>query len=335
MTKNTLVTGGLGFIGSHLVERLLNEGHSVTIIDNEATGKLENISSFRDNPRLKAIEADVSQLDTLAPHFERIDWVFHLAALASIVPSIEQPLDYYKANVTGTVNVMEAARASGVSRVIYGASSSCYGMPDNFPTSETAPAQPQYPYALTKHLGEQIVLHWGRVYGIGTASLRFFNVYGPRARTTGAYGAVLGVFLAQRLANESLTIVGDGTQTRDFTYVTDVADALVRAAQGDVSGEVFNVGSGGTYSVNYLAELVGGPTVHIPKRPGEPDCTFADIAKIRSILKWEPSVRFEQGVRLVLERISDWDKAPVWTPESIAESTRAWFHHLGKEEAIR
>src|SRR5262249_35186393 len=205
------------------------------------------------------------------------------------------------------------------------ASSSCYGIPDQFPTSETAPARPQYPYALTKYVGEQYALHWAQVYKLPVVSLRLFNVYGPRSRTSGTYGAVFGVFLAQHLHQQPLTIVGDGTQTRDFTFVTDVVDAFVTAAASDVSGDVFNVGSTSTYSVNLLAKLIGGDTVHIPKRPGEPDCTFADTAKIRQVLGWRPRVSFEEGVRVMMDHIDYWRQAPVWNPASIAEATKEWF----------
>lgn len=228
----------------------------------------------------------------------------------------------------GTETVLELARAAKVKRFVYAASSSCYGIPAQYPTPETAPIQPQYPYALTKRLGEELVLHWGQVYGMPVVSLRFFNVYGPRARTSGTYGAVFGVFLAQKMHGKPYTVVGDGQQTRDFTYVTDVAAALVTAADSDISGEIFNVGSGNTYSVNQLVSLLGGPVTHIPKRPGEPDCTFADISKIRRILGWEPKISLEEGVRRMLERLDDWKSAPVWTPQSIADATRAWFEHL-------
>jgi UDP-glucose 4-epimerase len=159
-------------------------------------------------------------------------------------------------------------------------------------------------------------------------SLRFFNVYGPRARTTGTYGAVFGVFLAQKLAGRAYTVVGDGEQTRDFTYVTDITAALAAAGDSSVSGEVFNVGSGGTYSINRLVALLGGPVEHLPKRPGEPDCTLADITKIRSALGWEPKVSFEEGVRNMLDHIEHWRSAPVWTPDAIAEATRDWFNFL-------
>jgi UDP-glucose 4-epimerase len=173
-------------------------------------------------------------------------------------------------------------------------------------------------------------MHWSQVYGLPCLSLRLFNVYGPRSRTSGTYGAVFGVFLAQKLAAKPFTVVGDGKQTRDFTYVTDVAHAFARAAGATLSGEIMNVGSDNTYSVNRLVELLGGPVVHIPKRPGEPDCTFADISKIKRLLGWRPQVSFEQGVARVLENIDYWRAAPVWTPDSIAAATQDWFQYLGR-----
>ena len=324
----TLVTGGAGFIGSHLSERLLANGHEVTVIDNLATGRRDNIAHLVSHPRVHFHEADVTDANAIRELFSGIEWVFHLAALADIVPSIERPLDYYRTNVDGTASVLEAARAARVRRLIYAASSSCYGIPDAYPTPEEAPIRPQYPYALTKWLGEQLVLHWAQVYRLPAVSLRLFNVYGPRSRTTGAYGAVFGVFLAQKLAGKPLTVIGDGSQTRDFTFVTDVVEAFVQAAASSVVGEIVNVGSGKTYAVAQLAKLLGGPVVHIPKRPGEPDCTWADIGKIRRVLGWEPRVSFEDGVRQMLERINEWNAAPVWTPESIAQATQAWFEHL-------
>jgi len=323
-----VVTGGAGFIGSHLVERLLKDGHSVTVLDNFSTGRPENLAHLKDSPGLKVVQADIADGQAIKSHFQGADWVFHLAALADIVPSIERPDDYFRANVIGTETVLEAARAAGVKRFVYAASSSCYGIPDSFPTPETAAIRPQYPYALTKRLGEELVLHWGQVYGLPVVCLRFFNVYGPRSRTSGTYGAVFGVFLAQKLAGRPYTVVGDGKQTRDFTFVTDVADALVSAAASDRRGEAFNVGSDKTYSVNRLVELLGGPVTHIPKRPGEPDCTFADISKIRRLLDWQPKVSFEDGVAQMLKHIEYWRAAPVWTPQSIASATDAWFKHL-------
>lgn len=274
-------------------------------------------------------QVDVAEHAAIAPLFEGVDWVFHLAALADIVPSVQRPLAYHRANVGGTVAVLEAARRAGVKRIVYAASSSCYGIPDEFPTPETAPIGPMYPYALTKYLGEQYVLHWNRVYRLACVSLRLFNVYGPRSRTSGAYGAVFGVFLAQKMAGKPFTVVGDGTQTRDFTFVTDVVDAFVRAAESNVGGEIFNVGSGQTYSVNRLVELLGGEVVHVPKRPGEPDCTLADTTKIQRVLGWRPRVSFDQGVRIMLQNIDHWRDAPVWDEKSIADATQDWFAYLG------
>jgi len=190
--------------------------------------------------------------------------------------------------------------------------------------------RPQYPYALTKLLGEQLVMHWAQIYGFPALSLRFFNVYGPRSRTSGSYGAMFGVFLAQKLAERPYTIVGDGTQARDFTYVTDIADAVCTAAASHVSGEIMNLGSGATVSVNRVVELLGGASTYVPKRPGEPDQTFADISKVRRLLGWAPKVGIEDGVSRLLENIDYWRDAPVWDPDSIAEATRDWFKYLGK-----
>ncbi len=328
--KRAIVTGGAGFIGSHLVERLLADGHEVTVLDNFSTGRIENLDGARGNPRLTVQRAEVSNYDEIKPFFAGIDWVFHLAALADIVPSIQQPLRYHRANVDGTIAVLEAARAGGVKRLLYTASASCYGIPEQIPTPETAAIKTEYPYAFTKYVGEQYVLHWNKVYQLPCVSLRLFNAYGPRSRTTGAYGAVFGVFLAQKLAGKPFTVVGDGTQTRDFTFVTDIADAFVRAAESQVTGEIFNVGSGGSYSVNRLVELLGGNVVHIPKRPGEPDSSFADITKIKRVLGWQPRVSFEKGVSVMLEHIEQWRSAPLWDEKSIAEATRDWFAYLGR-----
>jgi len=328
--RRVVITGGAGFIGSHLVERLLRDGCRVAVLDNLSTGRLQNLAHLHGNSRLEVHRVDVSDAEAIRPLFAGADWVFHVAALADIVPSIQRPLDYHRANVDGTAAVLEAARAAGVKRLVYTASSSCYGLAEQIPTPESAPIRPQYPYALTKYLGEQMALHWSEVYGLPVVSLRLFNVYGPRSRTSGTYGAVFGVFLAQKLSGKPYTVVGDGTQTRDFTFVTDVVDAFVRAAASDLHGEVLNVGSGGTYSVNRLVELLGGEVVHIPKRPGEPDCTFADTAKIQRVLRWRPQVTFEQGVRIMLDHIDYWREAPVWSPDTIAQATRDWFAYLGK-----
>ncbi len=326
----SIITGGCGFIGSHLADRLLAEGHEVTIIDNLSTGREKNLAHAAGNANLRIVKADINDLQKTGPHFENTDQVYHLAALADIVPSIENPAAYFHSNVSGTMAVLEACRKHGVKRIIYAASSSCYGIPDRFPTAEDAGIRPQYPYALTKYLGEELCLHWAQVYRMNITSLRFFNVYGPRSRTSGTYGAVFGVFLAQKLKGKPFTVVGDGEQTRDFTFVTDVADACYTAAGRDgIGGRAFNVGSGNTYSVNRLVELLGGEKVFIPKRPGEPDCTFADITRISQQLGWKPKVTFEQGVAEMLRHIDYWKEAPLWEPDSIEKATEGWFKYLG------
>ncbi len=326
----TLVTGGAGFIGSHLTDLLLSKGHHVTVVDNLSGGWLKNLKQAEKQTNFRFVQADIRDPRQLDGLFGGIDWVFHLAALADIVPSIEKPRDYFETNVDGTFNVLEAAQKAKVKRFLYAASSSCYGIPKIYPTPEIAPLSPQYPYALTKYLGEQLVLHWAQVYNLPALSLRLFNVYGPRSRTTGVYGAVFGVFLAQKLHQKPYTVVGDGSQTRDFTYVADVADAFYTAAQSNLSNDFMNVGSSGHYSVNRLVELLKGPITYIPKRPGEPDCTFADVSKIGSKLGWGAKVSFEEGVGRILERIDDFRDAPLWEPKTILEATKSWFQYLQK-----
>ena len=291
-----VVTGAAGFIGSHLTELLLSNEVQVLGIDNLKGAKEKNLSSFKNHPLFEFLKLDIRDADLIEPLFQGVDFVFHLAALADIVPSIENPKEYFSVNVQGTLNVLEAAKKACVKKFLYAASSSCYGIAKTYPTPESAPIQPEYPYALTKYLGEEIVMHYEKLYKLPAISLRLFNVYGPRARTTGAYGAVLGVFLAQKLNGKPFTVVGDGTQSRDFTYVTDVANAFYEAAKSDLSGEIFNVGSSGHYTVNELISLLEGDVIHIPKRPGEPECTFADISKIKNIMGWEAKVPFSKGV---------------------------------------
>ncbi len=323
-----VVTGGAGFIGSHLVELLLKKGYRVAVLDNFSTGRRQNLKHLDHSKDLTVHEVDICSFEAIQPFFQEIDHVFHLAALADIVPSIEKPMAYYESNVSGTVAVLEASRKAGVKRFVYAASSSCYGIAKEYPTTEAAPIQPEYPYALTKNLGEQCVMHWNKVYRLPAVALRLFNVYGPRARTSGTYGAVFGVFLAQMLHKKPFTVVGDGTQTRDFVFVTDVARAFWRAANSNATGIAINIGSGAPVSVNRITEILGGEVVFVPKRPGEPDITHADITKARQILEWKPAIGIEEGVDQLKKNIKDFEQAPVWTPDSIREATKTWFTYL-------
>ena len=325
-----VVTGGAGFIGSHMVDLLVDRGYSVVVIDNLATGRAENLAQHRREPRVDFQPVDMCTLAADSRLFRDVDHVFHFGGIGDIVPSIERPLEYMRANVNGTLAVLEASRHAGVRKFVYAASSSCYGLATELPTTEQAAIRPEYPYALSKYLGESAALHWGQVYRLPVISVRMFNVYGPRVRTTGAYGAVFGVFLAQKLHRKPFTVVGDGSQRRDFVYVTDVARAYLMAAESKHAGEVFNLGSGSPQTVNRLVDLMGGEVVYVPKRPGEPDCTWADIGKIQRLLGWKPEVSFPQGVDAMLGHIEEWRAAPLWTPEKIEVATRTWFEHLAR-----
>ena len=332
-----LVTGGKGFIGSHLAEKLLADGHEVVILDLlEASCRnfdLMKSQNFTFLPwDIRRTNTDVAIAGLLKGY--KIDWIFHLAGLADVVPSINNPENYFLTNVFGTMNVLEAARKSNVKKLVYASSSSVYGIPDafNIPTTEAAPVKTQYPYAETKYQGERWVSHYHRVYGLPAISLRLFNVYGPRSRTTGTYGAVFGTFLAQKINNKPFTVVGNGRQSRDFVFVADVCDAFVKAAESEISREVFNVGCGHPQTILRLAELLGGKITFIPKRPGEPDITCADISKINRTLNWNPTVSFEAGVKIMLDNINYWKDAPVWTPGTISKATETWFEFLGKPQ---
>jgi UDP-glucose 4-epimerase len=324
-----VVTGGAGFIGSHMVDNLLAHGYRVRAIDNLVTGRESNLSHLSRNADFNFERADMRTLEPGHALFTDARAVLHFAGIGDIVPSIERPLEYLSANVQGTVHALECARAARAGKFVYAASSSCYGLA-SVPTREDHPIAPQYPYALSKYLGEQACLHWHQVYGLPVNSIRIFNAYGTRVRTTGVYGAVFGVFFKQKLAGKPYTVVGDGNQRRDFLYVTDVAEAFRLAAETDLTGRIWNLGAGNPQSVNRLVELLGGAKVHIPKRPGEPDCTWADISRIRNDLGWRPSVSFEEGVKLMLKEIDAWRDAPLWDPESIAQVTTTWFQYLGK-----
>lgn len=332
--KTFLLTGGAGFIGSYLAERIqenLSNDDKLIIIDNLSSGRKTNIQHILNDDRITFFELDINQIDSIKNDIpKKIDFVFHLAGLADIVPSIDNPRTYFQSNVQGTISLLEFLRglSEPIQKLVYAASSSCYGIPNEFPTKENSELKPEYPYALTKLQGEELILHWGKIYKLPVISLRLFNVYGPRARTSGTYGAVFGVFMAQINAGVPLTIVGDGSQSRDFTFVTDVAEAFWTAAQSDRMNEVYNVGSDNHYKILDLVKLLNHEFCHIPKRPGEPDITFADISKIKEHIGWHPKVSFTKGVQKMIENIKLFSDAPVWTPELIEMETKSWFKSL-------
>ena len=330
MGKTAIVTGGAGFIGSHMVDLLVDHGYAVRVIDNLIGGREANLAHHKGRADVTFYNADIRSFMPGDVRFEGVDFVFHFAGIGDIVPSIERPMEYMSTNVQGTVHMLECARAARVKKFVYAASSSCYGLAST-PTREDHVIQPQYPYALSKYQGEQAAFHWHQVYRLPVNAIRIFNAYGTRSRTSGAYGAVFGVFLKQKLAGKPFTVVGDGTQRRDFLYATDVAEAFLAAAETQLTGETWNLGAGNPQSVNRLVELLGGDVVYIPKRPGEPDCTYADISKITRDLSWGQKVSFEEGVKRILANIDYWREAPLWDPASIAEATAGWFKALSHE----
>lgn len=327
MNKIALVTGGAGFIGSHCVDHLLKNDYKVRIIDNLVGGNEKNLIHLKKTD-IDFEKKDIRSIQKNDKIFKDVELVFHFAGIGDIVPSINDPYEYMSVNVQGTVNVLECCRYwQNIKKLVYAASSSCYGKA-SVPTSEQNAINPLYPYALSKYNGEQASLHWYKVYNMPINSIRIFNAYGIRSRTSGAYGAVFGVFLKQKLSKKPFTVVGDGNQKRDFLYVTDVVNAFYLAAISKYCGEIWNLGAGKPQSINKLVKLLSGEVVYIPKRPGEPDVTYADISKISSQLNWKPKVTFEEGVSIILENISYWNDAPLWDEYKIKNATKDWFKYL-------
>jgi nucleoside-diphosphate-sugar epimerase len=297
MTEKYLITGGAGFIGTNLSKYLLSEDNQVVVVDNLAGGKREQV-----HEGIEFHELDINDTDALTKVCEGVDVIFHLAALPRVQFSIEHPFEAQRANVDGTLSVLEAARVSGVRRVVFAASSSVYGDQEIMPLVETMESQPKSPYALHKLMGEHMLRLWSEIHGLETVSTRFFNVYGSHMDPDGAYALLIGKFLKMRKEGEVLTITGDGEQTRDFTHVDDVIDALMRAASSEKvgKGEVFNVGAGQATSVNRVAELIGGDMEYVAARH-EPKHTEADNTKITEVLGWKPTVKLEDGITKLKE----------------------------------
>ena len=327
--KVAIVTGGAGFIGSHMVDFLLKKKYIVNVFDNLTGGRVENLKHHFKNKNFHFEKKDICKINYNHKFFFKCDYIFHFAGVGDIVPSIENPIKYLNANILGTAKMLYAAKKASVRKFIYAASSSCYGLAKT-PTSEKHKINPLYPYAMSKYLGEKLCFHWQSLYDLPVNSIRIFNAYGPRVKTTGVYGAVFGVFFKQKLENKPFTIVGNGTQKRDFIFVTDVVEAFYKASQTKMSGQIFNLGTGKPNSINNLVKILGGNKVFIPSRPGEPNVTCANPKKIKRLLKWKPKVKFETGVKIMLKDIQKWKSAPLWSPQTIKKATKLWFKHMKK-----
>ena len=325
-----IITGGAGFIGSHLTEHLslIKKIKKIIVLDNLDDGSRSNLKKALKSKKVKLFKTDIRNFREIINHFKNTTTVIHLAALSDIVPSIEEPRNYLETNFNGTLNILEAMRSYNVKKIIYAASSSCYGIPKKTPTKEKDKIEPMYPYAFSKYAGEELIKHYSKVYKLNYISLRLFNVYGTRSRTNSAYGAALGVFLKQKLENKPFTIVGDGKQKRDFIHVSDVCDAFVKAIFSNHKNDVFNIGYGSPKSVNEMVKLIGGKKIFIPKRPGEPSITYANIDKVKSKLKWKPKVSLKEGLNDVLKNIDYWKKSILWNKRNIRKATKNWFKYL-------
>ena len=325
-----LITGGAGFIGSHVAENLIKNKKvkKIVIIDNLKDGSKKNLKGIIKNSRFKIFKKDINNLNSIINHFKNIDYVIHLAALSDVVPSIENPREYLNTNIMGTVNVLEAMRKHKVKNIIYTASSSCYGNKPETPTNEKTKINPKYPYAFSKYIGEEVIKHYSDIYSINYVSLRLFNVYGTRSRTNSAYGAALGVFLKQKIANHPFTVIGNGKQKRDFINVKDVSHIIYKIIEKKITNSIFNIGTGKPRSILELVKILKGKKIFIKRRPGEPKATHADIKKIQNQLKWKPVITLEQGVNEILEHLKYWKDAPLWTKKKINQATKNWFKYM-------
>jgi len=300
-----VVFGGAGFIGSHIVDELMVQGSQVTVFDNLSEGKKENIQRWLGHKNFNFILGDIRDENLVRRACDGKFGVLHLAACSRIQPSITDPIMAFSQNYIGTANVLEAARQGGVKRVVYSASSSAYGRKndklceDKTGLTEDLETECLNPYSLSKKGGEELCALYNNFYDLSTCSLRYFNVYGPRHQESGAYATVIAIFRKQKRLSQDLTIVGDGNQRRDFTFVSDVVRANMLALYNHEAVGTFNVGSGKNYSINELAEMIGGPAVHIPPRLGEANVTLSNCEKADRVLGWKPAVSLSQGLELI------------------------------------
>ena len=286
-------------MGSNLVDKLISQNHEVVVIDNLFSGKKENL-----NPKAKFYNLDICDFEKIKSVFLGIDYVFHLAAIPRVFFSVKDPVTTSKTNILGTVNVFKASADAGVKRVVFYSSSSVYGESTEDSFKETSPVNPISPYGLQKLVGEQTAKLFTNLYKIPIVCLRFFNIYGPRIDFDSDYGLVVGKFLYFKMHNKPLTIFGDGEQTRGFCYVEDVADASIKAMESDklFGGEIINISAEESYSVNYIAEVIGGEKVYLPAREGDPKNTKADITLAKDLLGWQPETSLKEGI----EKTKQW-----------------------------
>ncbi len=326
--KTVLITGGAGFIGSHTVDKFLKHNYKVKIIDNLSGGREENIKHHIKNKNLDVEIKDIRKIKKNWSFLKDVDYVIHFAGIGDIVPSINSPKKYISNNFYGTLNLLEVFRGLRIKKFVYAASSSCYGIAST-PTSENHPIDLQHPYALSKYLGEQACLNYANSFKIPVNSIRIFNAYGTRSKTSGAYGAVFGVFLKQILSKAPLTIVGDGNQSRDFVYVTDLSNAFYKAATTKLTKKIWNVGASNPQKIKNLVKLLNyNNIISIPDRPGEPKITHANINLIKKDLNWSPNINLKKGVKEMLKNIDYWKSAPLWTESKINNATKDWFRNL-------
>ena len=326
--KTCIVTGAAGFIGSHMVDFLLEKNFYVIGIDNFSNGSIQNLKSAKKNKKFKLIKKDFSKLNKKQIP-KNIYYIFHFAGIGSIVPSIENPLKYFQNNAVKTIEFLELLRNNNIDlkKLVYAASSSCYGLFSK-KTNENTKISIQHPYAYSKYIGEQSCLLWSKIYNLPIVSIRIFNAYGVRFKTTGAYGSVIGVFLRQKLSNYPLTICGDGKQKRDYIYVSDVVEAFYAAAESKYINRVYNLGYGRPNSIKKMSKLISNDFQKIPYRKGEPFATHADISRIKKDLKWKPEVSFKSGMKIIMKNINEWKTAPLWTTKGIKNYTKNWTRYI-------
>ena len=323
--KTCLVTGCAGFIGSHITEKLLKSKNIVIGLDNLSSGNKKNMQIFLKEKNFIFYKGDLKNIKSILNRINKLDYIFHFAGNGEIIPSIENPISYFENNSFNTAKLIDFIKEKkfNIKKFVYAASSTCYGK-INRKTNEKAKINIEHPYAFSKYVGEQICLHWGKIYKIPVISIRIFNAYGPRSRTSGAYGAVIGVFLKQKLSGYPLTIVGKGNQKRDFLYISDLVDAFIKVSKSRYKNEIFNLGYGNAKKVKYLADLISSNQTKIPWRAGEPMITEANIEKIKKAVSWNPKIHFKKGINIVLTNIDYWKNAPLWTKKKIKKTMKNW-----------